>query len=143
MTRPVKTEERSIYPIQIISRRRMQLMNSWMGETSMTKILVPSGDHIEMNAGDCQRMGLAEGQRVKVQSITSSLNAFVKVSTDIRPGVAVMEHGWGSRRFSPREGHGAIYNGGVNRNVLVSNRDIDPLTGVPRANGVAVRVVAI
>ena len=143
MSRPVKTEERSIYPIQIISRRRMQLMNSWMGETSMTKILVPSGDHIEMNAGDCQRLGLAEGQRVKVQSITSSLNAFVKMSTDIRPGVAVMEHGWGSRRFSPREGQSAIYNGGVNRNVLVSNRDIDPLTGVPRANGVAVSVVAI
>lgn len=35
-----------------------------------------------------------------------------------------------------------INNGGVNRNLLVSNRDVDPLSYVPRLNGMDVRIEA-
>ena len=77
---------------------------------------------------------------VTVSSATNRLQAKAKLSKDIRSGVAVMEHGWGYRTFDPKTGEGS-YNGGVNRNILVSNTDLDPLSRVPRLNGTRVSVI--
>ena len=120
-----------------------RMMNSWSVETSMTgmKEQEMSGDTIEINRGDGQRFGVCDGDTVIVSSVTASLTATVKLSEDVRCGVAVMEHGWGYRTFDPKTGEGT-YNGGVNRNRLVSNTDVDPLSRVPRLNGTRVSIAA-
>ena len=132
------------FPLQLISRRRLKMMNSWSVETSMTAMSERemTGDRIEINTEDGQRFGLHEGQAVKVSSAVAELRAVVHLSDDIRPGVAVMEHGWGHRTFDPKTGQGS-YNGGVNRNRLVSNRDLDPLSRVPRLNGTDINVTPV
>ncbi|MBU0538033.1 MAG: molybdopterin-dependent oxidoreductase, partial [Gammaproteobacteria bacterium] len=129
------------YPLQLIGRRRMRMMNSWSVETSMNgmKEKEMSGSTIEINSADGDKLGVADGQTVTVSSVTNKLQATVKLSNDIRRGVAVMEHGWGYRTFDPKTGEGT-YNGGVNRNILVSNTDVDPLSRVPRLNGTRVNV---
>ena len=134
-------EDTSAYPLQLIGRRRMKMMNSWSVETSMTgmKEQEMSGDSIEINTEDAKRFGISDGQLVTVSSASNQLQAKAKLSTDIRRGVAVMEHGWGYRTFDPKTGEGT-YNGGVNRNILVSNTDVDPLSRVPRLNGTRVNV---
>tara|TARA_R110002167_G_scaffold7388_10_gene34989 strand:- start:3733 stop:5931 length:2199 start_codon:yes stop_codon:yes gene_type:complete len=136
-------DDRSGYPLQLIGRRRMKMMNSWSVETSMAgmKEQEMSGDTIEINRGDGQRFGVCDGDTVIVSSATASLTATVKLSEDVRCGVAVMEHGWGYRTFDPKTGEGT-YNGGVNRNRLVSNTDVDPLSRVPRLNGTRVSIAA-
>lgn len=129
------------YPLQLITRRRMHMMNSWLFETSVPKMREPTGDIVELNAADCRRMGLVDGAMVMVQSINGQVPARVRASEAVRSGVAVMEHGWGGRTFEPATGDFQA-NGGVNRNLLVSNRQLDPLSGVPRLNGMPVRVIA-
>ena len=99
-----------------------------------------SGGTIEINIADGEKLGVIDGQTVTVSSVTNKLQATVKLSKEIRCGVAVMEHGWGYRTFDPKTGEGT-YNGGVNRNILVSNTDLDPLSRVPRLNGTRVNVL--
>lgn len=132
------------YPLQLISRRRLKMMNSWSVETSMEGMSEKekTGDRIELNQQDAERFALSDGQRVSVESDVGELQARVTVSNKVRPGVAVMEHGWGYRTFNPATGESTSH-GGVNRNLLVSNRDVDALSRVPRLNGTGIRVKAI
>jgi formate dehydrogenase len=138
-----KPADTSVYPLQLIGRRRMKMMNSWSVETSMSgmKEQEMSGGTIEINIADGEKLGIIDGQTVTVCSVTNQLQAKAKLSKDIRCGVAVMEHGWGYRTFDPKTGEGT-YNGGVNRNILVSNTDLDPLSRVPRLNGTRVNVTS-
>jgi formate dehydrogenase len=136
---PAVPPERERFPLQIITRRRMQMMNTWLKETSMLRMRDPGGERIELSQADCAAMGLADGQRVRVRSATAELEATVQVSAELRPGVAVMEHGWGSRTFDPRTGEGDAAGGQI-RNRLVSAQELDPLSGVPRLNGTPISV---
>ena len=141
---PLRDPDLTDYPLQLISRRRMNMMNSWSGETSMQGMSEKdiSGDIIEMNLADGERFSLEDGQWVMVNSKTSQVKARVKLSDNVRPSVAVMEHGWGTRTFDPKTGEGRSV-GGVNRNVLVSGDDVDPLSRVPRLNGTPIAVSAL
>ncbi|MFT6550357.1 MAG: formate dehydrogenase [Zhongshania marina] len=137
------SEDTTTFPLQLIGRRRMKMMNSWSVETSMSdmKEKEMSGGTIEINITDGEKLGIIDGQMVTVSSATNRLQAKAKLSKDIRSGVVVMEHGWGYRTFDPKTGEGS-YNGGVNRNILVSNTDLDPLSRVPRLNGTRVSVIS-
>ena len=97
------------------------------------------GDQIEVNPEDAQAAGIQEGQTVFVTSETGKVNAVVTITERLRPGVVVMHQGWGSRTFNPAKGE-AEHSMGVNRNQLVSNCSVDPLSRVPRLNGTCVRI---
>ncbi len=130
------------FPYQLISRRRLQMMNSWLTETSGAKISGEVGDQVEMNAEDAANCNLTDGDRVSVRSAAGELEATVVVSEKIRSGVVIMEHGWGARLFDPISGEEFQEARGVARNLLVSRDDLDPLTGVPRLNGTPVDIRA-
>ena len=134
------------YPLQMISRRTRNMMNSWSTETSAPVHGTPGdkpagrlGDQIEVNLQDAQAAGIQEGETVFVTSETGKVNAVVTITERLRPGVVVMHQGWGSRTFNPAKGE-AQHSMGVNRNQLVSNRSVDPLSRVPRLNGTCVRI---
>jgi formate dehydrogenase len=44
-----------------------------------------------------------------------------------RPGVVVVDHGWGSRIFDPR-GRSEPESYGANRNLLIDGEAVDPLS---------------
>jgi len=46
--------------------------------------------------------------------------------------------GWGSRVFDPLTGDHRVR--GINRNLLVANDELDPLSSVPRLNGTPIRI---
>ena len=129
------------YPLQIISRRTLGMMNSWSTETSVPekKLKPGQGNIIEVNTRDAEAAELKDGDSVLVVSDTGKVPALVSITDRLRPGVVVMMQGWGSRTFNPRTGE-AAYRAGVNRNRLVSNRSLDPLSRVPRLNGTPVRL---
>ncbi|WP_164089226.1 molybdopterin-dependent oxidoreductase [Sphingorhabdus sp. YGSMI21] len=136
---PETPEADSRFPYQIISRRRLQTMNSWLTESSASRLREGVGSEIVINAGDAERDGLKEGDMVEVESLTAALDVRLKVSDSLRSGVAIMEYGWGSRTFDPQEG-AIVGSKGINRNALVSGKDLDPLARVPRFNGTPVRI---
>lgn len=128
-------------PFQLISRRRMKMMNSWSIETSMDGMhsREMTGSTVEINRQQGETLHLFDGQKVTLRSASGSIEAQLKLSDEVRSGVAVMEHGWGYRTFNPGRGS-SRHLGGVNRNLLVSNADVDPLSRVPRLNGTPVSI---
>ena len=59
-----------------------------------------------------------------------------------RRGVVVMKHGWGSRIFDPVNG-GAPESFGTNRNRLIPDDNLDPLSQSPAMNSTFVAVQRI
>ncbi len=125
---------------RLIGRRRLQMMNSWLTETCGLNIPDQAGEEIEINAEDAMREGITSGDRVVVSTEFGSVEAIVVTSDRVRQGVVVMDHGWGSRVFDPLTGNEFGQTRGVQRNELISGDDLAPLTGVPRLNGMPVKI---
>lgn len=136
---PIERKNRDIYPLQLIGRRRKQMMNSWLVETTGQRLGTKTCDVVEVNPEDGISLGLTDGEEVHVVSATGRVNGRVHISHEIRPGVAVMDHGWGSRLYSPHDNAEPIVVG-VDWNRLVSNTDLDPFSGVPRLNGTPITI---
>ena len=68
-----KPADTSAYPLQLIGRRRMKMMNSWSVETSMSgmKEQEMSGGTIEINIADGEKLGIIDGQTVTCLLYTS------------------------------------------------------------------------
>ena len=83
-----------------------------------------SDDHAEVlvHPDDARAAGIVDGALVEVTSATGSLTLPARLSESLRPGALSINHGWTD----------------ANVNVLVSSRDLDPLTGMPRMSGTAV-----
>lgn len=125
----------------MISRRRMAAMNSWLVNTIGATMRDQRSDAIEMNASDALVAGLATGDLVRVSNPNGSIEARLIVSDAVRPGVVVVEQGWGGMTFDPVTGE--VETVGNNRNVMVNSREIDPLSNVPRLNGTLVQLSII
>ena len=118
------------------------MMNSWLTHGSMQKMKNRDGDVIELHPEDAALAGCQDGDKVKVASAVGEIVATLRVTDSVRSGVAVMGHGWGGHTYDPHNPQSVEEQGGVNRNVLVSNAfdEQDPLSGVPKLNGTSVRV---
>jgi formate dehydrogenase len=127
---------------RLISKRRNATMNSWMADTLGVLKDSVTGDIIEIHPKDAERDGLADGDMVAVHAGADAVSCRLKVTDDIRQGVALIEHGWGSRVFDPAKGD-VVFDTGVIRNRLVPSAPLDPFTGVPALNGAAVSIARI
>lgn len=101
-------------------------MNSWLNELAG---LHPSGkrNDVIINPEDAAALGIADGDTVRVFSEVAEINLAASLSDRARRGVVIVDHGWGSTVFDPR-GHGMPEKYGVNRNLLVDNTAVDPLS---------------
>ncbi|MCB1749513.1 MAG: molybdopterin-dependent oxidoreductase [Gammaproteobacteria bacterium] len=126
------------FPLQLLSRRRKQTMNSWLADLAPPAVVGQDAATVGMCAADAAAFGVRAGQRVQVASRANAVEAVVEIDDDLRPGTVLMAQGWGSRVFDPFTGEAQAI--GINRNLLVSNDDLDPLSAVPRLNGTPVTV---
>jgi len=126
------------YPFQLANRRNRHSMNSWLNELPG---LHPGGKRnvALINTADAADLGITDGDRVRVFSPVGSIELTAACSDRPRRGVVVVDHGWGSRVFDPRGG-GAPECHGVNRNLLVDNAAVDPLSQTPPLNSTYVGV---
>jgi formate dehydrogenase len=126
------------FPLQLITRRRTESMNSWLNDAPSIHVRT-STNLVELNEVDAAELGISSGDPIIVESPVSSIRAIATVSDKPRPGVVVCEHGWGSAVLDPATG-GEPIRYGVNRNLLVSRTIIDPLSQSPRLNGQPIRI---
>ena len=132
------------YPFLLISRRKLQMMNSWMHESALKNNRDDtSGCYVEVNRQDCEKLQFTHGQEIVVKSETAELAANVKVSDQIRPGVVVMEQGWGGVRYKAGVNEVSEKVSGMNSNLLVSNNSLAPMSAVPQLNGSAVQLLPV
>ena len=93
----------------------------------------------EINPTDAARLGVSTGDLVRVSSPFGSIELPARVTDAIRPGVVMVPFGWGSRIFDPT-GHDAPASYGVNRNLLVTAAEVDPLSMTSPLNTQRVRL---
>lgn len=114
------------YPFQLANRRHRHSMNSWLNELPG---LHPSGkgNQVVIHPDDAARLGVSEGDLVKVFSPVGAIELAAAVSDRPRRGVVIVDHGWGSRIFDPH-GLEEPESFGANRNLLIDGGPIDPLS---------------
>jgi formate dehydrogenase len=122
---------------RIISRRRNGMMNASLAESSGSIGHDDTAETIEINRDDAQTTGIADADWLDVRSDTGSIRVRAKLSDEVRRGTAVLVQGWGSPLFDPVTS-AKVFRRGHDRNKLVSDADIDPLSAVPRLNGTLV-----
>jgi formate dehydrogenase len=82
---------------------------------------------------DAARIGVKDGDRARVRSATGVIELDVAVTKAPRPGVVIVEHGWGSRVCDPIGGdEPAVL--GANRNLLTARTEEDPLSQMSAFN---------
>jgi formate dehydrogenase len=126
------------FPLQLANRRNRHSMNSWLNELPS---LHPGGrtNRVIINPLDAAAKQIGDGDVVRVLSPVAQIELAATVSDQPRPGVVIIDHGWGSRVFDPRGGR-EPESYGVNRNLLVDGAQIDPLSQTTPLNSSYVRV---
>jgi anaerobic selenocysteine-containing dehydrogenase len=125
------------YPLRLIGRRDLRSNNSWLH--NVPKLM--AGDRcrrLRIHPDDAARLGLVDGGRAVVRSRVGALEAEVRVTDEVMPGVVSLPHGWGHRYATNRRV--ASRDPGPNCNALIDERVIEPLSGMAFLNGFPVRV---
>jgi formate dehydrogenase len=135
---PVSSAE---YPLLLVSgARRLAGYNSW------THHIAPLAEKLRgnwamLNPADAARIGIADGERVRVESPVGELEIEARLSSEIRERVVAIHQFFGhkyetgtraSRRFP-----------GVNVNLLHDDRVRDRFCGMPVYNGTPCRVTPV
>ena len=120
----------------LVGRRHLRSNNSWMHNLPA----LTGGTNrctLQMHPDDAARLGI-DGVAT-VRGAGGSLTVPVELTTDIKPGVASMPHGWGHDDAEARLSVAAV-EPGVNVNILNDGTRLDPLSGTVVLNGVRVEV---
>lgn len=124
--------------IQLIGRRDLRSNNSWMHNVHR---LVKGPDRCvaEVSPEDAHRLGLVNGDEVRLFSSEDSVELPVAVVEGLRPGVVSVPHGWGHNG----DGLGlsvASARPGVNINRIIPAGRVETLTGTAILNGVPLKL---
>ncbi|MBD0744319.1 molybdopterin oxidoreductase family protein [Streptomyces sp. CBMA152] len=125
----------------LVGRRHLRSNNSWLHN-------IPSlngGSNrctLHVHPEDAARLGLADGDPVRVKADGGEVAAPVEITDAVREGVVSLPHGWGHNRPGTRLGV-AAEQPGVNVNQLLDGSRLDPLSGTAVLNGFPVELVAL
>ncbi len=125
----------------LVSRRHIRSLNSWMHNV---QTLVKGRDRctLQLHRDDAARLGIGGGDIVRIESEAGAVEAPAEPTTDIRPGVVCLPHGWGHGRAGTRMDT-AREHPGVNINRLSPGRLVDEASGNAVLNGIAVRLTRV
>lgn len=122
--------------LQLIGRRTLRSMNSWLH--NVPKLVSGSPRcTLRMHPNDAEARGIAAGAVVSVSTRTGALKVAVELSDEVMPGVVSLPHGWGHPADSGQRVAAAR---GVNINALLDDAAVDALSGASVLSGIEVRV---
>ncbi|MFD0314008.1 molybdopterin oxidoreductase family protein [Streptomyces flavalbus] len=124
----------------LVGRRHLRSNNSWMHNVPA----LTGGSNrctLHIHPDDADRLGVRDGQPVRVKGAGGEVTAPAEVTADIRRGVVSLPHGWGHDRPGTRLHHAAT-DPGANVNQLLDGSLLDPLSGNAVLNGVPVELIA-
>jgi len=125
----------------LIGRRHLRTNNSWMHNCrSLAK--GPDRTALLLNPDDAARLGVCDGQSVRVTSRVGTVNATARLSDEVMPGVVSLPHGYGhAAAVETMRISGAL--AGPNINLLTDEAFLDPVSGTAALNGVPVTIQAV
>ncbi|MFD5258211.1 molybdopterin oxidoreductase family protein [Streptomyces bobili] len=122
----------------LVGRRHLRSNNSWMHNVPA----LTGGTNrctVQVHPEDAERLGLRDGEPVRVKGAGGEVTAPAEVTDGVRRGVVSIPHGWGHDRPGTRLIH-ASTDPGVNVNQLLDGSLLDPLSGNAVLNGVPVEL---
>ncbi|MCX5523098.1 molybdopterin oxidoreductase family protein [Streptomyces bobili] len=122
----------------LVGRRHLRSNNSWMHNVPA----LTGGTNrctVQVHPEDAERLGLRDGEPVRVKGAGGEITAPAEVTDGVRRGVVSIPHGWGHDRPGTRLSH-ASTDPGVNVNQLLDGSLLDPLSGNAVLNGVPVEL---
>jgi anaerobic selenocysteine-containing dehydrogenase len=122
----------------LIGRRELRSNNSWMHNSERLVRGKPACTLL-MHPADAARLGIGDGQRVRITSRTGSVEVDAELSDDLMPGVVSLPHGWGHSREGIRLRTAQRYPG-VSANDVTDDGAVDALSGNAAFNGTPVEV---
>jgi anaerobic selenocysteine-containing dehydrogenase len=127
--------------LRLIGRRHLRSNNSWMHNLP-SLVKGPDRSTLLVHPDDAARLGLARGSEAEVESVKASVRVKVEISDAMMPGVVSLPHGFGhGDAAETMRVAGALP--GVNMNLLMDERGLEPVTGTAILSGVAVKVRAV
>lgn len=122
----------------LVGRRHLRSNNSWLHNVPA----LTGGSNrctLHLNPDDAERLGIADGDAVRIKGAGGEVTAPAEITDGIRRGVVSLPHGWGHDRPGTRMSHAAL-DPGVNVNQLLDGSQLDPLSGNAVLNGVPVDI---
>ncbi|MBE4736437.1 MULTISPECIES: molybdopterin oxidoreductase family protein [Streptomyces] len=122
----------------LIGRRHLRSNNSWLHNIPA----LTGGTNrctLHIHPDDADRLGLADGDAVRIKGAGGEVTAPAEVTDVVRQGVVSLPHGWGHDRPGTRMSHAAV-DPGVNVNQLLDGSLLDPLSGNAVLNGIPVEL---
>ena len=99
----------------------------------------PPGNPAYLHPDDIASLGFSSGQGVQLSSENASINVIIEADSALRRGVVSMSHCFGGDPDSQESLHAV----GANASKLIAvDRHYDPLMGMPRMTGFAVKFSA-
>jgi anaerobic selenocysteine-containing dehydrogenase len=128
-------------PLVLVSRRHLRSLNSWMHNVEG---LVSGKERctLQLHPQDAQRLAIVNGDMAEVSSESGSVQVVAEVTSDIRPGVVSLPHGWGHGAPGTRTTVSAQH-AGININLLSPAAMVDVASGNAVLNGIPVRVARV
>jgi len=112
------------YPFTLISgTRTIAFSHSQYRDIARLRKLVPQ-PLVEINPESAKNLGIADGERVVVESAKGSISLKAKITSEVPPGVLSLQHGWEE----------------ANVNLLTDNEPHDPISGYPAFKNILCRV---
>ena len=128
------------FPLRLIGRRDNRSNNSWL--RNVPKLMRGDRDRrLRMHPDDAARLGIADGEVARVRSRVGAVEAEVRLSDELMPGVVSLPHGW-SDGIETHRHVVAELGRGPNCNDLIDQHAIEPLAGMAWLNGFPVSVEA-
>lgn len=129
--------------LRLISLRTNYMQNSWYHNVEKLKRAKQQENPLHVSPADAARLGLRDGDSVRVSNANGAIDAHVHIDDTLRAGVVAMTHGWGQERS-----HGlsvAKRYPGVNVNVLLPTGpgSYEKLSNQAHMTGVPVSVARV
>jgi anaerobic selenocysteine-containing dehydrogenase len=134
---PQKRSKR--FPLLLITGERTPHTKTTNFRSASRLIARQSGAFLRISSQDAAAMSISDGDMLEVSTRSGSARVPAKVTTDIRPGVVSMPHGWGRRLFHPETRPEAELQG-ASDNLLTDTAELDAFTGMPIYNAIPCRV---
>jgi anaerobic selenocysteine-containing dehydrogenase len=125
----------------LIGRRDLRSNNSWMH--NLPKLVSgPARCTAWVHPDDADRLGLTDGEPVRVTSRVGEIELPAEVTDEVMAGVVSIPHGWGHGADGVRL-RVAREHAGVNSNLLADEELLEPLSGTAVLNGIPVELAPV
>ncbi len=136
----VEESARPADALKLISKRDAYMFNSWYANVAKLKAKDRDRNYLFMHPADAEIRQIGDGAIVRLENERGAINAPVRLTEDLMPGVVAMSHGWGHGQSTGM--NVAKDNPGVNCNLLLPSGpgSFEPLSNQAHMTGIPVEV---